>query len=67
MIKFLIYVGLAIPVFLFIRSVFFRRTTVLKTAASDFNRQVGYLALGIIILTGLILAYTYLRPMFHPV
>lgn len=63
MIKFLVYLGAAIPVFLFIRSVFFRRSRVLKGAASDFNKHIGYLAFGILILAALVLFATLLQPL----
>ncbi|MDB5595614.1 MAG: hypothetical protein JWM36_2575 [Hyphomicrobiales bacterium] len=60
MIKFLVYLGTAIPIFLFIRSVFFRPSTAVKSAASNLNKQIGYLALGILILAALVLIYTLL-------
>jgi formate-dependent nitrite reductase membrane component NrfD len=63
-IKFLVYLGAAIPVFLFVRSVFFRRSTVVKSAASDFNKQIGYLAFGILILAALVLIYMLVHPLF---
>lgn len=58
MIKLLVYLGAAVPVFLFVRSAFFRRAPKVKAAASDFNRHVGYLAVGVVILAGLVLTWS---------
>ena len=67
MIKALTFLAIAIPVFLFVRTVFFRRSAVVRKAASDFDRQIGYLAWGIVILVAIVAIFTFLQPLFRPV
>jgi hypothetical protein len=48
----------AIPIVLFVRAVFFRRSKVLKVAASDFRRQVDYLVWVILLAIGCGIVYS---------
>ena len=48
----------AIPVILFLKNVFFRRSKVLQEASSAFRRQVDYLVWGILFLVGCALLYS---------
>jgi hypothetical protein len=59
-IKFLLFCAAAFPVLAFLRATVFRRSRALRQAGEDFNRQVGYLALGMIGVAGLaLLFYVY--------
>ena len=48
----------AIPVILFLKNVFFRRSKVLQEASAAFRRQVDYLVWGILFLVGCALVYS---------
>jgi hypothetical protein len=57
LIKFLLYCAAALPVLVFVRSLMFKRSRALRQASDDFNRQVGYLALGMLGIAGLALVF----------
>ena len=57
LIKFLLFCAAAFPVLAFLRATLFRRSRALRQAGEDFNRQVGYLALGMIGVAGLALIF----------
>ena len=62
MIKFLLFCAAAIPVLAFLRATLFRRSRALRQAGADFNRQIGYLAFGMIGVAGLALLF-YIYPL----
>ena len=64
LLKIIVYLASAIPVFLFVRSVFFRRSEALKAASSSFNRQVGYLAAGILSILAISVIYFLAQTIF---
>lgn len=57
MLKILLYLASAVPVFLFVKTVFFKRSHALKAASSNFDKQVGYLALAILTILGASVVY----------
>ena len=57
MIKFLLFCAAALPILAFLRATLFRRSRALRQASDDFNRQVGYLALAMLAVAGLVLIY----------
>jgi uncharacterized oligopeptide transporter (OPT) family protein len=60
LIKFLLYCAAAFPILAFLRATLFRRSRALKQAGEDFNRQVGYMAMGMIAIAGVaLLVYIY--------
>ena len=48
----------AMPVILFLRTVFFRKSKVMKEASSAFRKQVDYLVWGILFLVSCVLVYS---------
>lgn len=58
MLKLITILAALIPVLLFLKNVFFRRSKVLQQASAEFRKQVDYLMWGILILIGLALAYS---------
>jgi hypothetical protein len=58
--KFLVFAASAIPVFIFLKTIFFRRSPTVRAARSAFDRQVGYLATGIVTLALLSVVYFFL-------
>ena len=59
--KFLVFAASAVPVFVFIKSVLFRRSPTLRAASSQFDRQIGYLATGIVTLAVVSVIYVFLH------
>lgn len=57
MIKFLLFCLAALPVLAFLRATLFKRSRALRQASADFNRQVGYLAIVMIGIAGIALAF----------
>ena len=47
MLKILVFLMSALPVFLLVKSLLFKRNAGRKAAVSNFSKQVGYLATGI--------------------
>jgi hypothetical protein len=64
MLKLITILAALIPVILFLKNVFFRRSKVLQEASAEFRKQVDYLVWGILILIGLALAYSLGRLIF---
>jgi hypothetical protein len=58
MYKLIVILAGLIPVVLFLRTVLFGRSKVLKGAAADFRRQVDYLVWAILFVIGCALLYT---------
>lgn len=58
MYKLITILAAAIPVILFLKTVFFGRSKVLQEASSAFRRQVDYLVWGILFLVGCALLYS---------
>ncbi len=64
--KILLFLASALPVFLLIKSVLFKRSRGLKAAASNFDRQVGYLSVGIAAVLGVFVIYYILSHFAFP-
>jgi len=58
MLKLITILAALIPVILFVKNVFFRRSKVLQHASAEFRKQVDLLVWGILILIGLGLLYS---------
>jgi hypothetical protein len=58
MLKLITILAAMIPVILFVKNVFFKRSKVLREASAEFRKQVDYLVWGILILIGLGLLYS---------
>ena len=58
MLKAITLLAAAIPVILFLKNVFFRRSKVMQQASAEFRKQVDYLVWGILILVGCALIYS---------
>ena len=65
MLKVFSYLLAIIPVLIFVKTVFFRRSTVLKKAAEDFDRNVGYLSKAIVIGLSLLFAFFIIHKIFN--
>jgi hypothetical protein len=63
--KILSYLLAVVPFLIFVKAVFFRRSPVLKKAAEDFNRNVGYLSQAIVIGLGLAFAFFIVHKIFN--
>ena len=61
MIKLVLFVASAIPIFVFLKAVLFKRSTALKAASSEFEKNVGYLATVIVGIAGLAIVYAAVR------
>jgi hypothetical protein len=48
----------SIPIILFLKTVFFGKSKVMREASSEFRKQVDYLVWGILFLIGCALAYS---------
>lgn len=57
MIKFLLFCMAAFPVLAFVRATLFKRSRAIRQASADFNRQVGYLAIGLLAIAGIALVF----------
>lgn len=58
MFKLIAVLAAAIPVVLFLHTIFFKRSKVLQKAFADFNRQVDYLSWGILFCVGCAIVYS---------
>jgi hypothetical protein len=58
MIKLIAILAAAMPVILFLRTVFFKRSKVMKEASSAFRKQVDYLVRAILFLVACALVYS---------
>jgi hypothetical protein len=63
MIKFILFAASAIPVILFVKTVFFRRSTAIKAASSEFEKHVGYLSKIILFVAGIAILYAIVHSM----
>jgi hypothetical protein len=58
MYKLIVLLVAAMPIILFLRTVFLRRSKVMQQASSDFRRQVDYLVWAILFAVGCALVYS---------
>ena len=58
MLKLITILAAAIPIFLFLKTVFFGRSKVMQEASSAFRKQVDYLVWAILFLVGCALVYS---------
>jgi len=58
MIKLITLLAASIPILLFVKNVFFRRSKVIRQASAEFRKQVDYLVWGILFLIGCGLVYS---------
>jgi hypothetical protein len=65
MLKLITILAAAIPVILFLKTVFFGRSKVMREASSAFRRQVDYLVWGILFLVACALLYS-IGAMIYP-
>ena len=65
MFKLITILAAAIPVILFLKTVFFGRSKVMREASSAFRRQVDYLVWGILFLVACALLYS-IGAMIYP-
>ena len=57
MLKLITLLAAAIPVILFLKNIFFRRSKVMQQASAEFRKQIDYLVWGILLLIGCGIAY----------
>ena len=66
MYKLIVFLVAAIPVVLFLRTIFFgRRSTVVKGAMSDFSRHIDYLVWAILFVIGCGIVYSIAKIIFE--
>lgn len=58
MYKLIAILAAAIPFYLFVKSVFFRRSKAMERAFSEFRRQVDYLVWAILLVVGCTVVYS---------
>jgi MFS-type transporter involved in bile tolerance (Atg22 family) len=58
MLKLITIIAALVPIAVFLKTVFFKRSKVVQQAASTFRTQVGYLAWGILIAVSCGIAYS---------
>ncbi len=58
MLKAITLLAASIPIILFVKNIFFRRSKVLQQASAEFRKQVDYLVWGILALVGCGLVYS---------
>jgi hypothetical protein len=58
MLKLITILAALIPVILFLKNVFFRRSKVMQQASAEFRKQVDYLVWGILFLIGCGIVYS---------
>jgi hypothetical protein len=61
MLKLITILAAAIPVILFFKNVFFRKSKVMQQASTEFRKQVDYLVWGILFLIGCGIVYAFGR------
>jgi hypothetical protein len=61
MFKLIVFLAAAIPIILFLRTVFLGRSKVIKEASANFRRQVDYLVWAILFAVGCSLVYSVWR------
>ena len=55
----------ALPVFLLVKSLMFKRHSGVRLAVSNFNKQVGYLSAGIAIILAVLTLYHFVSVWFR--
>ena len=65
MYKLITILAAAIPVILFLKTVFFSRSKVMQKASATFRKQVDYLVWGILFLVGCALLYSVGTMIYH--
>lgn len=58
MYKLITILAAAIPIILFLKTVFFGKSKVMREASAEFRKQVDYLVWGILVLVGGVLTYS---------
>jgi len=58
MYKLIAIIAAAIPIILFLKTIFFGKSKVMQEASSSFRKQAGYVAAGILFLVGCALVYS---------
>ena len=58
MLKLITILAASIPVILFLKNVFFRRSKVMQQASAEFRKQIDYLVWGILFLVGCVIIYS---------
>lgn len=58
MVKLITFLAAAIPIILFLKTVLFGKSKVMREASAAFRKQVDYLVWGILFLVGCALTYT---------
>ena len=58
MVKLITLLAASIPVILFLKTVIFGKSKVMREASSAFRKQVDYMVWGIVFLIGCVLAYS---------
>jgi hypothetical protein len=58
MLKLILVLAAAVPIFLFVRAVFFKRSTAMQQAFADFKKQIDYLSWLLLIFVGCGIAYS---------
>ena len=65
MIKIALFLVSALPVFLLVKSLMFKRHSGVRLAVSNFNKQVGYLSAGIAIILAVLTLYHFVSVWFR--
>jgi hypothetical protein len=61
MLKLITILAASIPIILFLKNVFFRKSKVMQQASAEFRKQVDYLVWGILLLVGCVIIYSIVR------
>jgi hypothetical protein len=65
LIKIALFLVSALPVFLLVKSLMFKRHSGVRLAVSNFNKQVGYLSAGIAIILAVLTLYHFVSVWFR--
>ena len=65
MIKIALFLVSALPVFLLVKSLMFKRHSGVRLSVSNFNKQVGYLSAGIAIILAVLTLYHFVSVWFR--
>ncbi len=58
MLKFITFLAASIPIILFVKNLFFKRSKAMQHASAEFRKQVDYLVWGILILVGCVMLFS---------
>ena len=61
MLKLITILAALVPVILFVKNVFFRKSKVMQQASAEFRKQVDFLMWGILFLVGCAIVYSFGR------